>query len=276
MLKNAQPEMERMEFHVLQLGAQELRYGIRRGASGSTPLLLFNGVGAHIELLMPFIDQLEDVEVIMFDVPGTGGSPPPLLPYRLRKMALLAAGLLDHLGYRTVDAMGISWGGALAQQFSHTCRRRCRRLVLAATSAGAVMVPGSPLVTSKLISPRRYFDSEYLQRIGGDIYGGVYRENPQLLERHGEHLRGPAGRGYAYQLLALAGWTSAWWLPTLKQPTLVLSGGDDPIVPPVNGHILASLIPRARLEILPCGHLFVVSLAGETARLVRDFLKEDV
>jgi pimeloyl-ACP methyl ester carboxylesterase len=93
-----------------------------------------------------------------------------------------------------------------------------------------------------------------------------------LLSEHGRHIQPPGGRGYLYQLLALAGWTSAWWLPTLRQPTLVLMGADDPIVPAVNGRILAGLIPNAQLEILPCGHLFVVSQAEQTARLVQDFL----
>jgi poly(3-hydroxyalkanoate) depolymerase len=264
-----------MKFQMLRVGGQELHVGVRRGASDFPPLLIFNGAGANIELLMPFIDQLEQVEVIVFDIPGVGGSPAPLLPYRLRQMAWLADSLLTRLGYQgQVDVMGISWGGALAQQFARSCARRCRRLVLAATTAGAIMVPGNPAVTVKLASPRRYYDSGYLQKVGGKIYGGAYRDNPQLLSEHGQHIRPPGGRGYLYQLLALVGWTSAWWLPTLKQPTLVLAGADDPIVPVVNGRLLASLIPKAHLEVLPCGHLFIVSRAQETARLVQNFLQE--
>src|SRR5947207_6583597 len=110
-----------MEFQTLYLDRQELRVGIRRGARDTPPLLIFNGAGANIELLMPFIDRLEQVEVIVFDIPGTGGSPAPLLPYRLRQMAWLADSLLTRLGYQQqVDVMGISWGGALAQQFARS------------------------------------------------------------------------------------------------------------------------------------------------------------
>jgi hypothetical protein len=47
---------------------------------------------------------------------------------------------------------------------------------------------------------------------------------------------------YLYQLLARAGWTSLPWLWSLQQPTLVLSGSDDPLVRPINGRILAALI----------------------------------
>ena len=66
-------------------------------------------------MLEPLIEALEGVEVITYDVPGTGLSDTPLLPWRYRKHAELAASLLGHLGYKQVCVMGISWGGPLAQ-----------------------------------------------------------------------------------------------------------------------------------------------------------------
>ena len=59
----------------------------------------------------------------------------------------------------------------------------------------------------------------------------------------------PSIRGYLGQLYAITGWTSLPWLHTLRQPTLVLNGDDDPIVPPINGRILAHCIPDARLYV---------------------------
>jgi pimeloyl-ACP methyl ester carboxylesterase len=48
------------------------------------------------------------------------------------------------------------------------------------------------------------------------------------------------------------------WLCRIRQPTLVLAGDDDPIVPLINGRILARLIPNAQLQVIPGGgHLFV-------------------
>ena len=49
-----------------------LRVGVRRGQDGRQPLLLFNGIGANIELVEPFLDALEGPEAIIFDVPGVG------------------------------------------------------------------------------------------------------------------------------------------------------------------------------------------------------------
>lgn len=260
------------QVHFVQVGGQTLRVGVRP-AQGGTPVLVFNGIGANLELLEPFVAALEGVEVIAFDVPGIGGSPSPRLPYRLPGLVRLADDLLRRLGYQgQVDVLGLSWGGAAAQQFARDCPGRCRRLVLAGASPGMVAVPGHWRVLRKLIDPRRYVDPQYLLRVGGEIYGGAYRHQPGLLREHGQRTKPPRGRGYLYQLLALAGWTSIAWLPRLRQPTLVMAGRDDPIVPPVNGRILAALIPNARLCLVDDGHLFLLSLPNQMAPLVREFL----
>ncbi len=72
----------------------------------------------------------------------------------------------------------------------------------------------------------------------------------------------------------MTGWTSLPWLWTLKQPTLILAGSDDPIVPPINARVMARLIPNARLEILDDGHLFFVTRPIETAAIIEKFLAE--
>jgi pimeloyl-ACP methyl ester carboxylesterase len=92
---------------------------------------------------------------------------------------------------------------------------------------------------------------------------------------HAANMRGASNLGYLYQLLALTGWTSLPWLRSLTQPTLVLMGRDDPLVPVVNGHILARLIPRARLQIIDDGHLFFLTQPQHTAAMVERFLAGD-
>jgi pimeloyl-ACP methyl ester carboxylesterase len=72
------------------------------------------------------------------------------------------------------------------------------------------------------------------------------------------------------------GWSSLPWLHRLQQPTLVIAGKDDPIVPPVNGRLIANRIPNARFELVACGHLFILTLAPEIAAMVDGFLSEPV
>ena len=261
-----------MEISLRDIGGQVLRVGVRRGAKAGPPLLLFNGIGANLELAAPFLDALDGHEVILFDVPGVGGSPAPTLPYRPSTMARLSARLLDQLGYEQVDVLGVSWGGALAQQFAFQQGQRCRRLILAATSPGHLMVPGQLGVLLKLATPRRYRDPGYLTRIAGDIYGGRLRRAPELVVSHLRHVRWSSDYGYYLQLIAGFGWSSLPWLPFLRQPTLVMAGTDDPIVPVANGMILARLIPDARLVTIEDGHLFLVTSAGTSAAIISEFL----
>src|SRR5215471_11068923 len=261
-----------MQISLHDVAGQVLRVGVRRGDATRPPLLMFNGIGANIELLEPFLDALAGPAAIIFDVPGVGGSPAPRLPYRPSTLARLSAQLLDQLEYAQVDVLGVSWGGALAQQFAYQQRARCRRLVLAATSPGHLMVPGKPTVLLKLATPRRYRDPDYMKRVAGDIYGGALRGSSELVRKHLRHVRWSSDYGYYLQLLAGFGWSSLPWLHALAQPTLVMAGTDDPIVPVANGRTLASLIPDARLVTIDDGHLFLVTSPGTSAAMISQFL----
>lgn len=254
----------------VQIGVQRLRVGIRPGAG--RPLVLCNGIGANLELAVPLMQRLEGRASMVFDVPGAGQSPPPSAPYRLFMLASLLGKLLDHLGYDQVDLLGVSWGGALAQQFAIQYPRRVRRLVLAATSMGGPMLPGHPSVLAKMVNPRRYIDKGYMKRVAPELYGGRLREDPDAIRLFTDHARAGDRVGYRYQLLALMGWTSLPWLWRIRQPTLVLAGEDDPLVPLVNARLHARLLPNAELKVLHDGHLFMLTQADETARLVERFL----
>ena len=263
-----------LDLRMIDVGAQRLRVGVRRGPKGRPPFLLFNGIGANLELATPFLRALKHTEAIIFDVPGVGGSPPPASPYRPSSIARLAAKLLTQLGHKRADIGGVSWGGGMAQQFAHQHYDMCRKLVLAATSPGAIMVPGDPRVLWKLATPRRYVDKGFMRRVAPEIYGGAFRKNPQLIEAHAGAMAGASGRGYIYQVMAMTGWTSLPWLWTLKQPALILAGTDDPIIPIINARMMARLMPNARLEILDDGHLFLVTRPAESAAIIEKFLAE--
>jgi poly(3-hydroxyalkanoate) depolymerase len=258
----------------LTVRGRVLRVDVRPGDPASPPLLLCNGIGASLEVLQPFVDALHRRrEVIRFDLPGVGGSPLPVLPYHLVTLPALLAGLLDRLGHRRADVLGISWGGGLAQQFALRRPGRVRRLVLVATGTGAVMVPGRPRVLRHMLTPRRHRDPRYAMSIAGEIYGGSMRSTParaaELLHPSGR--TGP-DRGYYYQLLAGAGWTSLPLLPLLRRPVLVLTGDDDPLIPLVNGHIMHRLIAGSELHVYRGGHLDLIAEPHRLAPVIERFL----
>lgn len=262
----------REDISTIDLGRQRLRVACYGSADAARTLLVFNGIGASLETVAGFAERFTDTRIVTFDVPGVGGSPTPAIPYRFTWLSRLAAQLLDTMGIGEVDVFGVSWGGALAQQFARDFPARARTLTLAATSAGFVMVPGNMRVLMKMATPKRYTDPAHMLNIGPDIYGGQLRFNRELLHEHAMALRSGTSRGYLYQLLAGVGWTSWLWLPQIRVPTLVLMGADDPIVPVVNGRILVGRLPRARLEVMDCGHLFILTDPAGTAAKIERFL----
>jgi poly(3-hydroxyalkanoate) depolymerase len=263
------------EIKMVEVSGQLLRVGIRRGKSSLPPLVVFNGIGANLELLEPFVKALKGIEVVAFDVPGIGGSPAPALPYRYSRLVQLTDSLLAELGYDgQVDVLGLSWGGMLAQQYAYANPRRCRRLILAATSSGSIMLPGRLSTGSRLINPRRYAHPAYCKRRPPQICSGSLRRRPGLIDPNAGTVRLPRGLGYFYQLAALWGWTSLAWLHRLRQPTLVMAGTDDQIVPLANAEMLAHLIRHARLFTINDDHLFLITRANEVAPVIMRFLAE--
>ena len=256
-----------------KLGGRTLRVARWRmdKPSDHPPLLFFNGIGANIEAVAPLAEALTERPFIMFDMPGTGGSPDPVVPYHPATMSLCANELLIRDGIEQVDVMGVSWGGAMAQHFTLQHGRKVRRLVLAATTPGILMVPGKLSALSKMADPRRYVDAAFMEKHFKTLYGGVEGDKNGHIGR----ITPPSKRGYLYQLLAMIGWTSLPALPFLRHETLIMMGGDDAIVPVVNGKLLKALIPNSRLEVFEGGgHLFMLSHREQTLSSLRAFLDE--
>ncbi len=266
--------MKTAEISMETVGGRTLRVARWRldMESEHLPVLFFNGIGANIEAVAPLAEALSDRGFIMFDMPGVGGSPDPVVPYNTVTMAWTTTQLLDRFGVDRADVMGISWGGGMAQHFAIQHPGRTRRLILVATSAGMLMVPGNPAALSKMANPRRYVDAAFMAEHFETLYGGALGKASGK-GKHMSRLTPPSPRGYLYQLLAMFGWTSAPALPFMRKPTLILMGDDDQIVPLANGKILNSLIPNSELVVMEGGgHLFLLSHEKESVAAIRDFL----
>ena len=257
-----------------EIGGRTLRVARWRldEPSEHPPILFFNGIGANIEAVAPLAEQLTERGFIMFDMPGTGESPDPTLPYNPFTMSWIANKLLARFNIEEADVMGVSWGGAMAQHFALQHPKRTRKLVLVATTAGMLMVPGNPAALTKMANPRRYVDAKYMNEHFATLYGGMTKQ-PGSKAQHIGRLKPPSPRGYLYQLLAMIGWTSLPALPFMQKETLVMMGDEDQIVPPVNGRILAGAIPNSRLHMCEGGgHLFLLTHADESVAVLREFL----
>lgn len=265
----------KIETQIIRVLGQDWNVAVTGPQDADRTLLLCNGIGASVDTIGAFTKHFKRTRLIAFDVPGVGHSPTPVLPYRFSNLTKMLNQILDILDVGQVDVFGVSWGGALAQQFAHDYQDRCHTLILAATAAGFVMVPGNISVLSKMATPKRYKDPDYMMKVGAEIYGGEMAFNRELLKDHSLAMKGGDRRGYLYQILAGAGWTSYLWLSRIKIPVLILMGDHDPLVPPVNGRILAKRLPNATLEFVNCGHMFVLTQAEAVADRVEAFLHDE-
>jgi poly(3-hydroxyalkanoate) depolymerase len=253
---------------------QQIRVEVRQGSGTGVPLVLCNGIGASLEVLDPLVEQLDPgTTVVRFDVPGSGGSPDSPLPYGFPYLAAVLGRLLRKIGIDgQVDVLGLSWGGALAQQFAFQNPRRCRRLILVSTGTGALMIPGGPRILVRMLTPRRFLDHEYAATIAGDIYGGTVRDDPSMIKQlFDRQLMAGSRVGYLHQLLAGAAWTSLFALPLVRQQTLIVAGLDDPIIPVVNARIMGRLLPHATVHLHGGGHVDLITNARELAPVIEAF-----
>jgi poly(3-hydroxyalkanoate) depolymerase len=262
------------EHRYITAGGQRIRVNVRQGTG--VPLVLCNGIGASLEVLDPLVEQFDpDLTVVRFDVPGTGGSPTSIAPYGFPYLAWVLGRVLSKLGIGVVDVLGLSWGGALAQQFAFQNPRRCRRLVLVATGTGLLMVPAHPRVLAKMATPRRFSEPGYAASIAGELYGGTVRAHGEdVAQLFVRQLHAGSRLGYLHQLLAGSVWTSLFALPAVRQETLIVAGTDDPIIPVINAHILHALLPHSRLHLHSGGHIDLVHNAPELAPVIEEFLNE--
>ncbi len=241
--------------------------------SDEPALLICNGLGQSIEILAPLIDEFAGRTIIAFDIPGIGHS--EMLPDvgTIPEYAVFLRKLLKQIGVDRLDVLGISWGGAVAQQLAFDEPHRVRNLVLAITSAGGIgSWWGTPIALSEIMFPMRYMSKAYGDFIGPWMYGGEAILNPKVFREYSKHAVAPTAEGYFSQVRAMCSWTSLPWLGKLKQPTLVIAGQFDGLIPITNQMLLANKIPNAKLHVYQAGHLLMYTQRERVAALIEDFL----
>ncbi len=235
------------------------------------PLLLHSGVWAGARSWDPLRPQLAGYRVISFDPPGIGRSAAPAYPLTMRGLASVGAALLDELGIGSAHVLGLSFGGAVAQQMALSYPSRVRRLILASTVFGSPGMPGDAQALWHFLQSGHY-DQKQLERTAGIMFGGRLRTEPELIRSM--PIRRPRDtRAGLYRMTSLVGWSSLPWLWTIRHPALILCGDDDPITPLINHQFMAALMPHARLEVVRGGgHLMLLDSSARVAPLITGFL----
>jgi pimeloyl-ACP methyl ester carboxylesterase len=225
---------------LVKVGNRTLRIRVEGSGPG---LLLLNGLTRPLESWEPFVAALSSRTIVSFDAPGIGESPEPVVPLSIKMLATVAASVLDEVGLDRVDVLGISHGGAVAQQFAVTYPGRLNRLVLVATSCGVGSTLGNWRALNDLTT---------------ESGAGAWPEVASAL----------------WHSMAVACWSSLPFLGAISAPTLVICGIEDTVTPLANSRMLARRIPNASLITVPGGHdLQDPQSADSLAHVVDNFLE---
>jgi pimeloyl-ACP methyl ester carboxylesterase len=247
----------------------------RRG--DGDPLLLIQGLGGNsAQWGEPFLGELAgDFELILYDHRGIGRSGPLSGDLTTAGLAADALALLDALAIERAHVFGFSMGGMVAQELALSHGERIATLTLAGSSAGGTQSrPTSSDVVQTLTAAVLSGDRERVLRTGYELlvssafaadvanygaFAAIAREHPATIQVLMD------------QQAAIVSHDAYGRLRGLRAPTLVIHGSEDQMLAAVNGDLLASSIPGARLELLEgVGHLSFWEQPGRVAQLVRE------
>jgi pimeloyl-ACP methyl ester carboxylesterase len=239
-----------------------IRFAYRRfGTPERTPIVFFQHFMGNLDDHDPALSDgfATDREVILFNNTGVA-STSGVVPGTVEQMATDAALFLEALGLATVDLVGHSMGGLVAQQLAIQRPGPVRRLVLVGTGPrGGERIGELPPETAALFGmqyPRQedmwlpilFAPTDTSQKLGRDYVDRIvarkdrdepFSEQSVLAQRAAIGLYG-AAKDPAYRVLK-----------SITAPVLVVNGTDDAIIPTINSYILQQFLPNAQLVIYP-------------------------
>ncbi len=251
------------------------------GDPSSEPILLIMGLGYQmIRWRVDFCNQLADrgFFVIRFDNRDVGLSTkleelgvPDIMkatfaiqkgesveaPYTLEDMATDAIGLLDFLNIEKAHVCGASLGGFIAQIIAYKYPQRILTLTSIMSSTGnSKLPPAKPEALQILLTPspterEAYIDLKVKQRRVLFGTGFPYDENDQRQIAAKSYDRSHYPQGYTRQLMAsMVSGNRKLMVSTIKVPTLVIHGAEDPLMLVEHGKDTAEAISGAELLII--------------------------
>lgn len=247
----------------------ELAYTDTGRESSRQTIVFLGSLGSTRAMWDPQVTELlaTGFRVVTLDLRGHGESPTSPGSCSVADLADDVVHTLDTLGLASVHLVGLSLGGAVAQQIALTAPERVATLTLMCTSArfgkpaawadrsAAVRSSGTTAIADAVVA--RWFTT------------GLAESDRQLVEIALAMVTDTDDQGYAACCDALAEWDSRADLPKISVPTLVIAGAQDPSTPPSELQFIADNIPGARLEILdPGAHLVNLEQAAEVSALI--------
>jgi pimeloyl-ACP methyl ester carboxylesterase len=233
------------------------RYAYRRfGGRATIPMLGLGYYNSNMDAWDPAVTNglAADSEIVLFDNAGvgaSGGETPPTVA----GMAQHVLAFCEALDLKTVDLMGFSLGGMIAQQLALAHPRLVRRLILLGTGPrGGEGMTFTELSPEEQADPIAFLLGAFFSPSEASQAAG--RAHVKRLESRREDRDRPVSRDSAVaQLAAVREWGSVppdgrySTLKDITHPTLVVHGNKDVVVAPINALTLAERLPNAQLVV---------------------------
>jgi pimeloyl-ACP methyl ester carboxylesterase len=262
------PQVMTREVNGIAIGYQVL-------GSGS-PLVLINGFASTMDMWNPPILSMlaKRYRIIIFDNRGTGYSSVTNDPFSIPLFARDTLALMDALDIARAHLLGHSMGSCIAQEIALTHPERVDRLILASgTCGGEKMVRMQPEIWETL-SDKSGTGLDLANRMFSVLFPRAWLSGHDPWQYCPDVRETTSEESVARQAEALFSWKGTFdRLPTIRSPTLVITGMEDVVIPPANAVTLSERIPGARLEQFPgAGHGLMYQYPGEFAKVVQEFL----
>ncbi|MFG3026535.1 alpha/beta fold hydrolase [Streptomyces sp. NPDC048254] len=242
-----------------------IRFAYRRfgnTAAGQTPVVFFQHFIGNLDDHDPAISDgfAADREVILFNNTGVASTSGDV-PDTIEQMATDAGSFIDALGLTSVDLVGHSMGGLVAQQVAIQRPDLARKLVLVGTGPrGGVGIGETPADTAALFTvklPRQedmwlpvlFAPTETSQKLGRAYVDRIVARKDRDDSAFGEQVF--AGQGTAIHTYGATKDPAYSVLKNITIPVLVVNGTDDIIIPTINSYILQQFLPNAELILYP-------------------------
>lgn len=245
------------------------------------PIVLIHGTSASLHTWDGWTEALKaQRRVIRMDLPGFGLTGPAADDdYRMGRYADFMVALLDALGVRRAVLAGNSLGGGIAWHTAVRHPERVSRLVLVDATGYPLQSTSVPLgfrlaqidalqPLMRQLLPRRMIESSVR-----NVYAQTDKVTPELVDRYYELTLREGNRQSLAQRLKLreADAQSAGQIPSIVQPTLILWGAQDRLIPEPSGQRFHQDIRGSQYVVLDgVGH---VPQEEAPERSVRELLK---
>jgi len=266
----------------IELNGQLVHLRDQGPKTDATPIVLIHGTSASLHTWEGWVRELQPTRrVISFDLPGFGlTGPNDSGDYSDPAYVHFVLALMDQLKLKQVVLGGNSLGGEIAWQVAASAPARVKALVLV-DAAGYDFQPESIPLSFQLarLPGARYLISGILPRklvelSVRNVYGDPAKVGSELVDRYFEMAVREGNRVALTQRMAqLEPGRYAQQVPTLKQPTLILWGGRDRLIPLSNGQRFAREIAGSELKVFDAlGHVPQEEDPAQTVLAVKAFL----